>query len=131
MHQKFEDDYDWVVVDQPSWISRLASELAILELSGLTNKFHIQRALKVIGMLEIDQIIGPIPVNKKGPVRIFWPRGNCEKLEVTFDEGYSCYVRIKSMHKVIHEGRCGLLGLRSMLLEFYPYVKSNFDRSFT
>lgn len=145
MHQKSDDDDygyydggsndndykdDWKIEDPPLWIGRLSDDLEDHIDGGWTSCFHVSNALAFLGMLEIDQILTPILRTAIGPINVFWPKGTNERLEVTIKSIYCCHVVRKFGEFTKEEYDCGPLGLRTKLLDFYPFVKNNFDRKF-
>lgn len=130
VHQKFEDDYDWKESCRPMWIERLADDLDVHVEGGWASDYHRNNALTFLGMLEIEQILAPILRAAIGPIHVFWPKGTNERLEVIIKATNWCHVTRKFGEFTKEEFECTPLGLREKLMEFYPFVKSNFDRKF-
>lgn len=112
------------------WICRLEGDLKDHVDGGWSNDWHKNNAIAFLGMIEIEQILAPILLSDTGPIHIFWPKGSCERLDVVFVTQNQCEVVWKTGKQIKDELVCTPLGLRNLLMDFYPFVKSNFDRKF-
>lgn len=129
MHQNVDDD-DWTIANPPQWIGRLADNLDNHVAGGWSSDDHRNNALAFLGMLEIEIILDPVLRAAIGPIHVFWPKGNNERLEVVIKSSNCCHVTRKYGEFTKEEFDCTPIGLRAKLLEYYPFVRNNFDRKF-
>lgn len=129
MHQKIDDNYSWEET-RPMWLCRLENDLVDHVYGGWSNEWHKINAITFLGMVEVEQILAPILKSETGPIHVFWPKGSCERLDVTFISTNECEVVWWIGKQIKDEFVCTPLGLRNTLTKFYPFVKNNFDRKF-
>jgi hypothetical protein len=116
---------------QPCWLTRLEDEVQAFVEEGWIPGYYAKYVTTFLGMLEIEYIITPfVRVKKHCSVRLDWPKGSVETLEVVIVAENYCFATWRVGSEIKAEHRCTPLGLRQILLNFYPSVKNNFDTKF-
>lgn len=128
MHQRVDDDLE---LPLPDWIQRTAHELDKAIADGHTSLRRANHALRLLGMIEVDEFCCPIPeVNSvTGRITFIWP-ATASQLRVGVLENFGRCVINYGKNFGVHTRKVGGPPLlRQELVKIYPFLKWRWDRN--
>lgn len=128
VHQHVDDDLELPI---PDWIQRTAHELDKAVADGRTSLKKVNRALRFLGMIEVDDFCCPIlEVNSvTGRITFIWPATSGAILVGILENFGRCVINYEKNFGVHTRKVGGPPLLRQELIKLYPFLKWRWDRN--